>query len=178
MKTLIKSPPFDRNYGVYALDCETCYTTRGVELTRVTVVDAKLQVVYDTFVKPDGKIIDYDIRLSGAMEDDLKNTTTSLRDVQAILLNLFSAETILIGHSLENNLYALKLIHGTVVDTSIVFPHRLGLPHKRALGSLMADYLRRIHQDDVGGHNSRNNAVACMELILWKVKEDKKRRKR
>lgn len=29
----------------------------------------------------------------------------------------------------------------------------------------------------VGGHNSRNNAVACMELILWKVKEDKKRRK-
>lgn len=41
-----------------------------------------------------------------------------------------------------------QLIHGTVVDTSIVFPHRLGLPHKRALRSLMADYLRRIHQDD------------------------------
>ncbi|OPJ89220.1 hypothetical protein AV530_006974 [Patagioenas fasciata monilis] len=177
MKTLIKSPPFDRNYGVYALDCEMCYTTRGVELTRVTVVDAKLQVVYDTFVKPDGKVVDYDIRLSGAMEDDLKNTTTSLRDVQAVLLNLFSAETILIGHSLENNLYALKLIHSAVVDTSILFPHRLGLPHKRALGTLMTDYLRRIHQDDVGGHNSRNDAVACMELILWKVKEDKKRRK-
>lgn len=43
------------------------------------------------------------------MEDDLKNTATSLRDVQAVLLNLFSAETILIGHSLENNLYALKV---------------------------------------------------------------------
>lgn len=33
-----------------------------MELTRVTVVDAKLQVVYDTFVKPDGKVVDYDIR--------------------------------------------------------------------------------------------------------------------
>ncbi|XP_072717047.1 RNA exonuclease 1 homolog [Ciconia boyciana] len=177
MKTLIKSPPFDGNYGVYALDCETCYTTHGLELTRVTVVDAKLQVVYDTFVKPDGKVVDYDIRLSGATENDLKDTTTSLRDVQAILLNLFSAETILIGHCLENNLFVLKLIHDTVVDTSVVFPHRLGLPHKRALRNLMADYLRRIRQDDVDGHNSREDAIACMELILWKVKEDNKRKK-
>ncbi|XP_068279054.1 RNA exonuclease 1 homolog [Nyctibius grandis] len=177
VKTLVKSPPFDGNYGVYALDCETCYTVHGLELTRVTVVDAKLQVVYDTFVKPDGKVVDYDTRLSGVTEDDLKNSTTSLRDVQAILLNLFSADTILIGHCLENDLLALKLIHDTVVDTSIVFPHRLGLPHKRTLRSLMADYLRRIRQDDVGGHNSREDAIACMELILWKVKEDNKRRK-
>uniref|UniRef100_A0A8C3JVP4 Exonuclease domain-containing protein n=1 Tax=Calidris pygmaea TaxID=425635 RepID=A0A8C3JVP4_9CHAR len=174
MKTLPKSPPFDGNYGVYALDCETCYTTHGLELTRVTVVDAKLQVVYDTFVKPDGKVVDYDIRLSGAKEDDLKNTTTSLRDVQAVLLNLFSADTIVIGHSLENGLFTLKLIHDTVVDTSVVFPHRLGLPHKRPLASLMADYLRRIHQDD----GKSSDAIACMELILWKVKEDNKKRKR
>ncbi|XP_054041895.1 RNA exonuclease 1 homolog isoform X1 [Rissa tridactyla] len=177
MKTLIKSPPLDGNYGVYAVDCEMCYTTHGLELTRVTVVDAKLQVVYDTFVKPDGKVVDYDIRLSAAAEDDLKNTTTSLRDVQAILLNLFSADTILIGHCLENNLFALKLIHGRVVDTSILFPHRLGLPHKRPLASLMADYLRRIRQGDVGGHNSREDAIACMELILWKVKSNNKTRK-
>ncbi len=34
-----------------------------------------------------------------------------------------------------------------VVDTAIVFPHRLGLPYKRALRNLMADYLKRIIQD-------------------------------
>lgn len=39
-----------------------CYTTHGLELTRVTVVDPKLQVVYDAFVKPDGEVVDYDIR--------------------------------------------------------------------------------------------------------------------
>uniref|UniRef100_A0A8B9MHB6 Exonuclease domain-containing protein n=1 Tax=Accipiter nisus TaxID=211598 RepID=A0A8B9MHB6_9AVES len=177
MKTLIKSPPVDGNYGVYALDCETCYTTHGLELIRVAVVNAKLQVVYDTFVKPDGKIVDYDKRLSGVTENDLKNTTTSLRGVQAILLNLFSADTILIGHSLEDGLFALKLIHDRVVDTSVVFPHRQGLPHKRQLTSLVADYLRKIRQDDVCGHNSREDAIACMELMLWKVKEDNKRRK-
>lgn len=43
------------------------------------------------------------------VEDDLKNTKTSIRDVQAILLNLFSADTVLIGHSFEHNLYALKV---------------------------------------------------------------------
>ena len=41
-----------------------------------------------------------------------------------------------------------QLIHGTVVDTSMVFPHRLGLPFKRALKNLMAEYLKKIIQDD------------------------------
>ncbi|KAM8792614.1 uncharacterized protein ACNFOS_013842 [Eudromia elegans] len=176
MKTLTKSPPFDGNYGVYALDCEMCYTTQGLELTRVTVVDPKLQIVYDSFVKPDGEIIDYNKRFSGVTEDDLKNTTTSLQDVQAILLNLFNADTILIGHGLENDLFALKLIHDTIIDTSVMFPHQLGWPHKRALKSLMADYLRRISQDDVGGHSCSEDAIACMELTLWKIKEDKGRK--
>ena len=33
------------------------------------------------------------------------------------------------------------------MDTSIVFPHRLGPPYKRALRNLMADYLKKIIQD-------------------------------
>ncbi|XP_037758018.1 RNA exonuclease 1 homolog isoform X1 [Chelonia mydas] len=177
VKTFIKLIPADGNHGVFALDCEMCYTTQGLELTRVTVVDSNLQVAYDTLVKPDNEIIDYNTRFSGVTEEDLKNITSSIRDVQAILLNLFSADTILIGHSLENDLFALKLIHNTVVDTAVVFPHRLGLPHKRALRNLMADYLRRIIQDDVGGHDSSEDAAACMELMLWKVKEDTKGRK-
>ncbi|KAG7246568.1 hypothetical protein CRUP_008936, partial [Coryphaenoides rupestris] len=44
--------------GVYALDCETCYTTSGLELSRVTVVNSGLHVVYDTFVKPDNDVVD------------------------------------------------------------------------------------------------------------------------
>lgn len=43
---------------------------------------------------------------------------------------------------------SLQLIHSSVVDTAIVFPHRLGLPYKRALKNLMADHLKRIIQDN------------------------------
>ena len=49
-------------HRVYALDCEMCYTTRGIELTRITVIDDNGQVAYESFVKPDNKILDYNTR--------------------------------------------------------------------------------------------------------------------
>ncbi|XP_073737427.1 RNA exonuclease 1 homolog [Callorhinus ursinus] len=67
------------------------------------------------------------------------------------------------------------LIHTSVVDTTVLFPHWLGLPHKRSLKSLVADHLQRIIQDN--GHSSSESAAACMELVLWKVKEDLKGKK-
>ncbi|KAF7244717.1 hypothetical protein EYD10_09203 [Varanus komodoensis] len=176
VKTFIKPPPLDGNHGVFALDCEMCYTTHGLELSRVAVVDPSLHVVYDAFVKPDNEIIDYNTRFSGVTAEDMKDTVASIRDVQAVLLNLFSADTFLIGHSLPNDLFALKMFHSKIVDISVVFPHRLGLPHRRALRTLMADYLQQIIQGNVGGHDCSEDATACMELMLWKVKDAKGRR--
>ncbi|KAI5610477.1 RNA exonuclease 1-like [Silurus asotus] len=174
VKTFSKPPSSDGNAGVYALDCEMCYTKQGLELTRVTVINSDLKVVYDTFVKPESKVVDYNTRFSGVTEEDLESATMRLRDVQAVLLSMFSAESILIGHSLESDLFALKLLHSTVVDTAVVFPHRLGLPYKRALRNVMADHLKRIIQDNAEGHDSSEDAAACMELMIWKIKEDAK----
>ncbi|KAK7888876.1 hypothetical protein WMY93_024436 [Mugilogobius chulae] len=174
VSTFSKSLPVDGNAGVFALDCEMCYTKQGLELTRVTVINSELKVIYDTFVKPASKVVDYNTRFSGVTEEDLENVSITLRDVQAVLLSMFSAESILLGHSLESDLLALKLIHSNVVDTAIVFPHRLGLPYKRALRNLMSDHLKRIIQDSVGGHDSSEDASACMELMIWKIKEDGK----
>ncbi|XP_077573654.1 RNA exonuclease 1 homolog isoform X2 [Stigmatopora nigra] len=172
--TFSKALPHDGNGGVFALDCEMCYTKQGLDLTRITVINSDLKVIYDTFVKPDSKVVDFNTRFSGVTPEDLDGATITLRDVQAVLLSMFSAESILVGHSLESDLLALKLIHNSVVDTAIVFPHRLGLPYKRALRNLMADHLKRIIQDSVDGHDSSEDASACMELMIWRLKEDAK----
>ncbi|XP_008845352.1 putative exonuclease GOR [Nannospalax galili] len=160
--------------GIYALDCEMSYTTHGLELTRVTVVDTELRVVYDTFVKPDNEIVDYNTMFSGVTEADLANTNVRLRDVQAVLLGLFSSDTILIGHSLESDLLALKFIHSMVVDTSVLFPHYRGLPFKRSLRGLSAHYLNQMIQANSRGHCSGEDACACMRLVIWKMQEDAK----
>nr|XP_045011467.1 RNA exonuclease 1 homolog [Jaculus jaculus] len=160
--------------GIYALDCEMSYTTVGLELTRVTVVDTELRVLYDTFVRPDNDIVDYNTKFSGVTEADLALTETRLRDVQAALLSLFSADTILIGHSLESDLLALKLIHRRVVDTAVLFPHRRGLPYKRSLRSLISQFLGQEIQASGAGHDPSEDAGACMRLVMWKILEDSK----
>lgn len=85
---------------------------------------------------------------SGISEKTLANITRTLRDVQAVLLSMFNTKTILVGHSLESDFKALKLIHDNVVDTSILFPHRMGAPKKRALKTLCIENLKRIIQED------------------------------
>ncbi|KAL8623785.1 hypothetical protein ACOMHN_054091 [Nucella lapillus] len=178
MRTMPRSAPRDGNFGIFALDCEMVYTIGGLELARVTVVNTEGESVFESLVRPFKPIVDYNTRFSGLTKADLKDVETTLTEVQAVLLNLFSDKTVLIGHSLESDLFALKLIHSTVVDTSVVFPHRLGPPYKRALKNLMLEIFQKIIQCEEGGHDSKEDAVACLQLMKWRLKEDIKREAR
>lgn len=170
---LRKTPPPDGNFGVYALDCEMCFTTHGLELIKVTVVATDGRLVYDSLVRPENFIIDYNTRFSGITARDLsKRATKSLRDVQNDLMGFINADTILVGHGLENDLRALRIIHGTVIDTSVIFPHYYGLPYRRSLKSLVGCFLKRKIQQDSSGHDSFEDARACIELMLWRIRRD------
>lgn len=163
------SPVFlhDNNYGVYAMDCEMCFTLQGLELARVTLVDLRGVVVYDTLVKPSSEIIDYNTKFSGITEEDMRNVTKTLPEVQNDLQNFIFAETILMGHGLGNDLRALRLVHKNVIDTSVMFPHYLGLPYRNGLKTLARKVLNRKIQEET--HDSVEDAQVVVDLVLRKA---------
>ena len=115
-----RAQPSDGNYGVYGIDGEMLFTTNGLQLCKVTVVGIDGRLVYETIIRPDDTIIDYNTRFSGVTARDLKRgSVKTLKDVQNDLLGFINANTILIGHGLENDLRALKVFKP---ECKIIFP--------------------------------------------------------
>jgi len=157
---------------VFALDCEWVYTTRGGELARVTLLDHSGTVKYDSLVKPPVTVYDHKSRFSGIYESDLAGISKSLKDVQAEISEIISSSDILIGHSLQHDLQVLHLVHRKVVDTSLVFPHKDGLPKKNKLRFLAGLHLKRLIQQST--HDSKEDALASLDLMKVKVSEVQK----
>lgn len=156
------------SHGIYAIDCEMVYTQHGMEVAKVTVVGVRGSIVYESYIKPTEKIWDYNTNYSGITSKQLKHARP-LSLIQTDLLKFISAETILIGHGLENDLRALKIVHKKCIDTTMLYPHRNGLPYKRGLKSLAWSYLRKEIQ--AGSHCSMEDSLSCLELVLWMVRE-------
>lgn len=58
---------------------------------------------------------------SGVTPSMLESVATRIEDIQIKLLSLIEESDIIVGHSLENDLKALRLVHNRIVDTSVVF---------------------------------------------------------
>lgn len=157
-------------YGVYAIDCEMCFTKNGLELTKVSVVSMDGNVVYDQYVKPESPIIDYNTRFSGITAYHLYGATKTLKDVQIDLLQFVFAETILVGHGLENDLRALRIVHKKAVDTSIVYLNEANFLSRKSLKFLAHHFLNRSIQFFV--HDSVEDARMAMDLMLQRLHFD------
>ncbi|KAK3681418.1 hypothetical protein B0T22DRAFT_305636 [Podospora appendiculata] len=92
-----------------------------------------------------------------------------------LLFSLIAPETPLIGHGLENDLNAIRIIHPTIIDTVLLFPHNRGLPIRHGLKMLMEKHLNKAIQVEkdgvVVGHDSAEDARAAGELVRLKVAE-------
>ncbi|PKS11808.1 hypothetical protein jhhlp_001101 [Lomentospora prolificans] len=161
---------------VLGLDCEMVMTGENeFSLARISIVNWDGEVVLDKLVKPDKPVTNYVTQFSGITEAMLAPITTTLKDIQETLLDLLGPRTILVGHSLESDLKALRLTHPFIVDTSIIFPHPRGPPLKSSLKWLTQKYLGRQIQLGHGaaGHNSIEDAKACLDLTRQKCEKGK-----
>lgn len=187
-----------------SFDCEMGYTSRGMELIRLTATswpDGK--ELLDVLVQPFGEVLDLNSRFSGVWPDDFRDAVRSDESVnwdatpqsfaagegsrrigrrmqlvsspavaRKKLFSLIGPETPLIGHGLENDLNAVRVVHPTLVDTILLFPHRRGLPLRYGLKALVETHLQRAIQVDTGaGHDSAEDARATGDLVRFKVQK-------
>lgn len=95
------------------------------------------------------------------------STTTSTPSSSSSFLT-----PILLGHSLENDLKALKLAHPFCVDTALLYHHPRGRPLKPGLAWLTNKWCGRAIQTlGDGGHDPEEDSRACIELLQKKITE-------
>ncbi|KAL6224861.1 hypothetical protein ACLB2K_003716 [Fragaria x ananassa] len=160
--------------AMLAVDCEMVLCEDGTEaLVRVCVVDQNLEVKLDELVNPDKEVADYRTEITGVAASELAGVTCTLADIQKSFKKLLSDGTILIGHSLCNDLQALKIDHKMVIDTAYVFRYSDGpIYRKPSLNNLCKAVLGYEVRKKGSPHNCLDDACAAMKLVLAKVERE------
>lgn len=203
------------------IDGEMGYTVHGLELIRLTATSwPGGNPILDVLVRPIGEVLDLNSRWSGVLASQLTDAPALSVDPRTknydpaqlsgaeklhvvespeaarnLLLRFLSPKTPIIGHGLENDLNSVRLIHPTVIDTALLFPHQAGLPYRNALRTLVSIHLGRTIQAGGGlvagastsavgeaevtaGHDSKEDANAAGDLVRWAVGREWGRMKR
>ncbi|KAL1978679.1 hypothetical protein VTN31DRAFT_1538 [Thermomyces dupontii] len=194
------SKPDSKPKKPVSFDCEMGYTTLGMELIRLTALSwPEGETLLDVLVRPIGEVLDLNSRYSGIFPEHYARavpygttTTTPNKDYTAsakgvpsvmqivdspavarsLLFQFLTPDTPLIGHAIDNDLNACRIIHPTVIDTALLFPHHRGLPIRHSLKYLAKTHLDRdIQTGGDSGHDSREDALATGDLVRFKVAE-------
>ncbi|XP_060709105.1 interferon-stimulated gene 20 kDa protein-like isoform X1 [Hemiscyllium ocellatum] len=171
-----------------AIDCEMVgLGPNGFEsgLARCSIVDYSGTVIYDKFIKPDGKITDFRTPVSGirpldmdtALPYPIAREEVSTNFIQ--ILKIIQGK-IIVGHDPRSDFRVLKtdISNYAIRDTSscklLIMKARLKTDRRASLKSLCQNLLGKRIQDSHKGHSSVEDASAAMELfklvdIMWEM---------
>ena len=149
-----------------ALDCEMveCASIEHM-LARVSIVDFEGRVLYDAYVRPREKVVDFRTAITGITRETLSRRGESFKAVQARVLDILR-DKVIVGHAVHHDFEALEMdrpIDALIRDTCL-FP-RLRPPNRKQTPSLrlLAEYwLDKVVQ--TGSHSSVEDARVAMTL--------------
>lgn len=161
-----------RSNKLLAVDCEMVLCEDGSEaLAKICVVDRDLRVRLHEFVNPGKVVADYRTSITGVSAEDLSGATSSLADIKRSIRKLLNG-SILVGHSLSNDLKALKIDHARVIDTSFIFKYGDESTKRRpSLNDLCKAVLGCEVRKKDAPHNCQDDACAAMKLVLAKLEK-------
>ena len=58
-ENFVRTKAWPKIEKVFAIDCEMVYTTKGMEAAKVCVIEENGNVIYESFIKPDKMIMNY-----------------------------------------------------------------------------------------------------------------------
>ena len=165
------------------LDCEMVQVEAGRrELAYLSAIDFLTgEVLIDNYVQPKSRVVNWDSRFSGvtpsAMNKAVKKGTALFgwEGARSKLWEFMDSETVLIGHSLNNDLDVLGIIHWNVVDSSIItseavfYTVHAGEPLNRtwSLKTLTNELVNYDIQVGKQGHSALEDAHATRDIVIW-----------
>ncbi|KAG0461683.1 hypothetical protein HPP92_021980 [Vanilla planifolia] len=160
-----------KSVRMISIDCEMVLCQDGTEeVVKICLVDKKFKVKLETLVNPNKAVANYRTEITGVSAEDLVGVTCSLVDVQGRMKKLLRKGTILVGHSLYNDMRALRLEYQRVIDTAYIFKYSDLLPDRiPSLKNLCKAVLGYELRKEGEPHDCKRDAEAAMKLVLAKL---------
>uniref|UniRef100_A0A093VJY7 RNA exonuclease 3 n=1 Tax=Talaromyces marneffei PM1 TaxID=1077442 RepID=A0A093VJY7_TALMA len=167
---------------IVAIDCEMVGLWKNVAcVALLCAVDVLTgEILLNTYVDPVSKVHAWRSTVSGVTR---KSMSEAIEQGQALrgwaaareaLWEYIDAETIIIGHALQNDLNVLGIFHSRIVDTAIlasqaVFPEIQSkrFPESYGLKRLLLSWLKMMIQTGKKGHDCLEDTFATRELAIW-----------
>lgn len=170
-----------------ALDCEMVTVETGVnEIAFLSAVDFLTgEILINNYVQPSQKVINWNTRSSG-LTPSIMNRAVSMDlailggwdRARQMLWDFMDADTVLIGHSIQNDLNVLGMFHSRIVDSSILtaaavypeLPSAQRLTRTWALKTLAKELLDYDIQNRKKGHSALEDALATRDVVIWCIR--------
>jgi hypothetical protein len=164
------------------LDCEMVgvvgpNNSEVSEVVRLAAVDfLSGEVLVNTFVEPaaDQRVINWRTRVSGVNKSLLSEMKKQGQTVQGweaardLLWMFVDKQTILIGHSLHNDLAVLGMVHQRIVDSAILTRDAVaGAKEDCARVRKLAKTFFELDIQTGKGHDCLEDTFAAREVVLW-----------